>query len=212
MTGSFSRTRKAQSAMEYLMTYGWAILIIAVVLAALFSLGVFNSGALLGTACIAGPGYECTSPSLTNTGNVVFTFGQNTGSTIYNIGFSCAAAANALGPYITTGGFTGSGFYYLNSGGTGIVQGSSSIPGSGFTGYSLLTSQTVTLPLTGNGIACYTSSGNTLLAVSGVGGVLPVGTSFAGSLWMNYTTSSGAPGTANPLYTVKIATITVKSS
>ena len=29
--------------MEYLMTYGWAILIIAIVLAALFQLGVFNS-------------------------------------------------------------------------------------------------------------------------------------------------------------------------
>ncbi|MCL5239397.1 MAG: LamG domain-containing protein [Candidatus Marsarchaeota archaeon] len=38
------RVRKAQSAMEYLMTYGWAILIIAVVLGALFQLGVFNSG------------------------------------------------------------------------------------------------------------------------------------------------------------------------
>jgi len=34
---------KAQSAMEYLMTYGWAILIIAVVLGALFQLGVFNA-------------------------------------------------------------------------------------------------------------------------------------------------------------------------
>ncbi len=33
----------AQSAMEYLMTYGWAILIIAIVLVALFSLGIFNS-------------------------------------------------------------------------------------------------------------------------------------------------------------------------
>ncbi len=37
---------KAQSAMEYLMTYGWSILIIAVVLAALFELGVFGNGAL----------------------------------------------------------------------------------------------------------------------------------------------------------------------
>ena len=37
--GSFN----AQSAMEYLATYGWAILIIALVLAALFELGVFNS-------------------------------------------------------------------------------------------------------------------------------------------------------------------------
>ena len=33
---------KAQSAMEYLMTYGWAILVIAVVLGVLYSLGVFN--------------------------------------------------------------------------------------------------------------------------------------------------------------------------
>jgi Concanavalin A-like lectin/glucanases superfamily len=41
---SHSRARsKSQSAMEYLMTYGWSILIIAVVLGALFSMGVFNS-------------------------------------------------------------------------------------------------------------------------------------------------------------------------
>jgi hypothetical protein len=33
---------KAQSAMEYLMTYGWAILIVIIVAAALFALGVFN--------------------------------------------------------------------------------------------------------------------------------------------------------------------------
>ena len=36
------RTVKSQSAMEYLMTYGWAILIIAVILAAFFEMGVFN--------------------------------------------------------------------------------------------------------------------------------------------------------------------------
>ena len=39
-------TKHAQSAMEYLMTYGWAILIIAVVLGALFELGFFNSANL----------------------------------------------------------------------------------------------------------------------------------------------------------------------
>ncbi|MGC8669701.1 MAG: LamG domain-containing protein [Candidatus Micrarchaeia archaeon] len=33
---------KAQNAIEYLMTYGWAILMISIVLAALFELGVFN--------------------------------------------------------------------------------------------------------------------------------------------------------------------------
>ena len=36
------RRFKLQSAMEYLMTYGWAILIIAIVMIAMFSLGIFN--------------------------------------------------------------------------------------------------------------------------------------------------------------------------
>ena len=34
--------RKSQSAMEYLMTYGWAILVVLIALGALFYLGVFN--------------------------------------------------------------------------------------------------------------------------------------------------------------------------
>jgi hypothetical protein len=37
--------KKAQAAMEYLMTYGWAILIIIVVVAALYGMGVFRIGA-----------------------------------------------------------------------------------------------------------------------------------------------------------------------
>lgn len=34
---------KAQAAMEYLMTYGWAILIVIIVVAALWSMGVFRT-------------------------------------------------------------------------------------------------------------------------------------------------------------------------
>ena len=37
-----SEAKRAQSAMEYLMTYGWAILIITVVLVVLFSMGITN--------------------------------------------------------------------------------------------------------------------------------------------------------------------------
>jgi hypothetical protein len=43
--------RKAQAALEYLMTYGWAILIIAIVAAALYYMNVFGGG--------------CASPSAT---------------------------------------------------------------------------------------------------------------------------------------------------
>jgi hypothetical protein len=39
---------KAQSAMEYLMTYGWAILIVIIVAAALYSLGIFNPATYTG--------------------------------------------------------------------------------------------------------------------------------------------------------------------
>ncbi|MEM3839367.1 MAG: hypothetical protein QXF01_02190, partial [Candidatus Micrarchaeaceae archaeon] len=40
---TFQSSAKAQAAMEYLMTYGWAILAIGIVLGALYSLGIFNS-------------------------------------------------------------------------------------------------------------------------------------------------------------------------
>jgi len=60
------------------MTYGWAILIIAVVLGALFSLGVFSGASLLGTTCIASSGYLCTGLVL-HGGTLSFTFGQSTG-------------------------------------------------------------------------------------------------------------------------------------
>jgi hypothetical protein len=74
---------KAQSAMEYLMTYGWAILIISVVLASLFSLGVFNAGTSLSTTCLALAGYSCSSPVL-HGGWLYVTLGQSTGTSWSN--------------------------------------------------------------------------------------------------------------------------------
>ncbi|MGC9190792.1 MAG: hypothetical protein ACP5FR_02670 [Candidatus Micrarchaeia archaeon] len=71
--------KKAQSAMEYLMTYGWAILIIAIVLAALFSLGVFSSSSFTGTVCVASSGFLCSNPIL-HDGTFSATIGQATGT------------------------------------------------------------------------------------------------------------------------------------
>jgi len=81
----FGKKSKAQSAMEYLMTYGWAILIIAVVLGALFSLGVFNSSSLIGTSCVALSGYYCANPVLSSTGTLTLTIGQATGTTYSSV-------------------------------------------------------------------------------------------------------------------------------
>ena len=39
---SLSKTQRSQSALEYMMTYGWAILIIVIVAVILYSMGIFN--------------------------------------------------------------------------------------------------------------------------------------------------------------------------
>ncbi len=72
--------KKGQSAMEYLMTYGWAILVIAVVLAALFELGVFSGGTGLPNACVGQSGFQCTLISA-GANNVVIQLGQISGNT-----------------------------------------------------------------------------------------------------------------------------------
>ncbi len=102
---------KAQSAMEYLMTYGWAILIIAVVLASLFALGVFNSGASLSTSCIPLAGFTCYGPVL-HQGNLTITVGQATGSAWTGItayfdptgSTGCASTANDSIADLASGG------------------------------------------------------------------------------------------------------------
>src|SRR5271156_4763977 len=71
---------KLQSAMEYLMTYGWAILIIAVVMVALFSLGILG-GSPLSTTCLPQSGYQCSGVILNHlNGGVTLTFGQTSGN------------------------------------------------------------------------------------------------------------------------------------
>ncbi|MEK6835694.1 MAG: hypothetical protein AABX55_01610 [Nanoarchaeota archaeon] len=49
--------KKAQAAMEFLMTYGWAILVILIVLSALFYLGVFTPR--VPNSCIATAPITC---------------------------------------------------------------------------------------------------------------------------------------------------------
>ncbi len=71
---------KAQSAMEYLMTYGWAILIIAIVLVSLFELGIFGSSSLSGNgSCIAQTQFLCTKPILASNGILMATIGETLG-------------------------------------------------------------------------------------------------------------------------------------
>ncbi|MBU4501736.1 MAG: hypothetical protein KKA79_04035 [Nanoarchaeota archaeon] len=51
--------RKGQAAMEFLMTYGWAILVVLVAIGALAYFGVLSPARFLPSSCTIGPGFAC---------------------------------------------------------------------------------------------------------------------------------------------------------
>jgi|GEM_PF-1369673 hypothetical protein len=173
---------RGQSAMEYLMTYGWAILIIAVVLGALFSLGVFSGTGILGTACIARSSYLCQNPVYTHTGaNIIVTVGQSTGNNWASANFMFVpqgqASAAGLPVTLTSAGFTALGnTLYL----TGFTSGQSA---------------SITLPVNG---------------VSGT--TINVGTPATGTIWVQYTIIYSGTGIPTPFQYAQIATINVRAS
>ena len=163
VVGNNRKTIRAQSAMEYLMTYGWAILIIAIVLVALFSLGVF-SGQGLNTACIALSGYICSNPIYSHsTGNLIVTVGQATGTSwaTANIVYVPQGTTTSSGvPSVTWSNPPGN---YLSS---GLVSGQTA-------SVTLYVSGAVNTGTTADGSiwAQYTESGTTSIYYSEIGTV-----------------------------------------
>jgi hypothetical protein len=89
--------RKAQSALEYLMTYGWAILIIVIIGAALFALGVFNPGGSTALQVRGLSNFQIDDALFSPAGNLTLVLGVKTGRTTsvsdidYGVqGLSCA--------------------------------------------------------------------------------------------------------------------------
>jgi hypothetical protein len=71
--------RRAQSALEFLMTYGWAILIILVAIAALTYFGVLSPSRLLPSRCTFSPEVSCEEFKITSPSTVAFKFRNNLG-------------------------------------------------------------------------------------------------------------------------------------
>jgi hypothetical protein len=64
--------------MEFLMTYGWAILVVLAAIGALAYFGVLSPDKFLPDKCTAAPPFSCTQYKLTST-NVTFTISANAG-------------------------------------------------------------------------------------------------------------------------------------
>ncbi|MFA5412303.1 MAG: hypothetical protein WC350_03085 [Candidatus Micrarchaeia archaeon] len=63
------RSKKGQAAAEYLVTYGWALLLLVVVIAILLSTGIFNPSAFVGEECVIQPDIPCTGFQLYKSGS-----------------------------------------------------------------------------------------------------------------------------------------------
>jgi len=84
-----ARLLRGQSAMEYLMTYGWAILVIIIVIAVLFYIGVLNPRNVTPTSCTFPPGISCTSYKLDTNNTLNIRIGQSVGHRINLTGINC---------------------------------------------------------------------------------------------------------------------------
>ena len=93
-----SPPRKSQSALEYMMTYGWAILVIVIVAAVLYSLGIFSPSSSLSTTVTGFANTPVSSAAFTNNGGLAFSVGDLVG---YPIEITNVTEITASGSKIT---------------------------------------------------------------------------------------------------------------
>ncbi len=81
---------KLQSAVEYLTTYSWAILLIGIVIAGIFYLGLTSQSNSI-QQCQFPAVFQCISYSLASNGLLTVGIVQNTPDTIYITAIGCSA-------------------------------------------------------------------------------------------------------------------------
>ncbi len=91
--------KKGQAAMEFLMTYGWALLVVLVAIGALAFFGVLNPGQFLPDQCTFFAGVTCSSLKAdASDNNVVFTIQNGLGYTLYNLDYTLVMSNGATTP------------------------------------------------------------------------------------------------------------------
>jgi len=129
--------KKLQAAMEYLMTYGWAILIIALALGVLYSLGVFNPNRLKPVGCFLPAPFTCQIQTFRGSnGNLTLLIGQGSGQTITITNVACVdnSRLNGAGGIPASGDFTSVSKTLASGGSTSVSVSCKRSDGSTFTG------------------------------------------------------------------------------
>jgi hypothetical protein len=81
--------KRAQAAMEYLMTYGWALLVIVLVLGALIYLGVLNPQGRMQDMCNLPIGFGCEVAGLDGEGNLFLRITNQQATQLTGLAFEC---------------------------------------------------------------------------------------------------------------------------
>lgn len=153
---------RVQAAVDFLISYGMALLVIAIAVQIIYSLGVLNTS-LIPTSCSGFTGFSCGPYFISSaTGAMTITLSQATGGPITVRGISCSTQRNATGDKPKFGNIyaTNNAVFYPvgdNPGGNVIYSGGT---------YTFI-------------LNCYNPYG--LVATGSLGRV------FYGYLWMNYT-------------------------
>jgi hypothetical protein len=89
--------KKGQAAMEFLMTYGWAILVVLAAIGALAYFGVLSPDRFLPDKCTANPPFACNEYKVSEAADSVYFAVQNSAGvdiTISNVLLSCDGGTN----------------------------------------------------------------------------------------------------------------------
>jgi hypothetical protein len=109
--------RKGQAAMEFLMTYGWAILVVIAAIAALAYFGVLDPARLLPERCQFPAGMDCIDKASIKEATVTLALRNNQGFPVTVTGANATnGGASVCGPVQVAVGSTGN----LTAIGTGI--------------------------------------------------------------------------------------------
>ena len=155
------RSSRGQAALDFLISYGVAILAIGIAIIALYKIGLNNSYTAM-PYCNPTAEFSCGSFSINSVSGILsLSLAQDTGAQIEINGIACAADANSIGDTPGEGNIyvTANSLYYL-----GMVFSKNSM-------YSGMQMQFE--------VPCY-----------GPGGVVAtgqLGSSFTGYIWLNYT-------------------------
>ena len=94
--------KKSQAAMEFLMTYGWAILVVLAAIAALAYFGVLSPEKFLGDKCVLEPGLACISNKVEPT-QITLLIAQNKGKTIIVDSISVGSCSSTFNDTMISG-------------------------------------------------------------------------------------------------------------